>query len=208
MQDTSADVVKCNQKLFKTVLRNIPREYMHKMTTRISGINDTHMNFTVKDFRHFGNDQSFGRITVTLYPQEAKVHGHCGSVIVSTWNGNVTIKDGFHLVIIFGHDKHVAIGELWKVLEDELNRKNDLILVKYSIQSEGTALYVLEKMKTAICSTRPLAKNALVRQSWKLLNTSLYTKEHSMTLTRCHWMPTDCRYHQAHRVHPLHPCGV
>lgn len=68
---------------------------MQKMATSILVIDDAHICCTLKAFRQFGNDQSVGRITVTLHLEDVSEDGYCVIVIVDTRDGSFTIQGVF-----------------------------------------------------------------------------------------------------------------
>lgn len=52
-------------------------------------------------------------------------------------------------MIIGGHHRHAAIGELRKDMTDALNLTSERIPVYYNILSDGPALSALEKMNNS-----------------------------------------------------------
>lgn len=96
------------------------------MNNRIRGIlfrlvDDAHMLCTLNALRRVGNDQLFGRITVNRHPEGVPEDGHCGRLIPTTRMGHTMLQEGIRVVIIDGHHRHAAIGELRKYMAEELN---------------------------------------------------------------------------------------
>lgn len=128
MQGKSVDLVNFNYELFETVQLDIAWD-IHSMTIRNRGMDLALMRCTIKAFRQFENYQHVRWITVSLHPEDVPMDGYCGSVIVSTRDGSVTLQDGIRVVIIDGNHLLVGITELWEHIAEAFNWKREQIPV-------------------------------------------------------------------------------